>query len=217
VAQHAPDAAIEPAARRVLVADDHAPFRAAVGADLVWSGFDVCAEAGDAAAAVEAAVRERPDLCLLDVGMPGGGIAAARAIAARLPATKVVMLSASRSDEDVVAAFEAGAAGYLLKDIEAGALAAALERIVAGEIEMPRRVAERLFSELSRPPRVTRFRRRRTSDELTPAERTVLAALAAGRTTASIAADLGIARTLVRAHLDAILEKLRARRAAGAR
>jgi DNA-binding NarL/FixJ family response regulator len=217
VAQHAPDAASESEARRVVIADDHAPFRAAVAADLASSGFEVCAEAGDATAAVEAAVRERPDLCVLDVGMPGNGIAAARAITSAVRETRVVMLSASRSDDDVIAAFEAGAVGYLLKDIEAGALATALERIAAGEMEMPRRVAERLFSELGRPPRVSRFRRRRAPAELTSAERTVLAALAAGRATADVAADLGIPRPLVRAHVDAILEKLRARRASGPR
>jgi len=203
--------------RRVLIADDHPPFRAAVAADLAGSGFEVCAEADDAAAAVEAAVRERPELCLLDIRMPGSGIAAARSIAARVPGTKIVMLSASRSDEDVLDALEAGAAGYLLKDIEAGALATALERILAGEAQLPRRAAQRLLAELDPPARASRLRRRQPPGELTSRERSVLEAFAAGRSSAEVAADLGVPRSVVHGLVDGIFGKLRARRAADAR
>ena len=77
--------------------------------------FVVCALAADAAATVEGARRERPDLCLLEVGMPGNGIAATWEITACLPATRVVMLTDSRADGDLFAALRAGARGYLLK------------------------------------------------------------------------------------------------------
>ena len=104
---------------RVLVADDHAPTRediaTALGQD---GGFDVIATAEDAPGAVDAALREQPDLALLDVNMPGSGLAAAWEITARLPATRVVMLTISRDDSHVFAALRAGAAGYLLKDTE---------------------------------------------------------------------------------------------------
>ena len=85
---------------RVLIADDHAPTRQDVREAIEADGrLEVCGEVADAVAAVEAAVRERPDLCLLDVRMPGSGITAAWEISARLPATRVVMLTVSRDDE----------------------------------------------------------------------------------------------------------------------
>ena len=77
--------------------------------------FDVCAVAADAAQAVQAALWERPDVCLLDIRMPGNGVAAAWEIAARLPAAKIVMLTVSDDDADLFAALRAGADGYLLK------------------------------------------------------------------------------------------------------
>jgi DNA-binding NarL/FixJ family response regulator len=116
----------------VLLADDHALLRSEVRADLEEHGFRVCAEAGDADGAVEAALRERPDICLLDVQMPGSGIAAARAIHEQLPATRVVMLTVSRDEADVAAASEAGADAYLLKDLPAERLAAALADVLRG-------------------------------------------------------------------------------------
>src|SRR6266536_1528283 len=95
---------------RVLIADDHAPTRAVLRASVQQSGrFSVCAEVADGPAAVQAAVRELPDLCLLDVGMPGGGIAAARASTSRLPDTKVVILPALVEGDDFLQALAAGA------------------------------------------------------------------------------------------------------------
>jgi DNA-binding NarL/FixJ family response regulator len=121
----------------VLLADDHALLRGAVRADLEDHGYTICAEAGDAAGAVDAALRERPDIALLDVRMPGGGIEAARAISTAVPGTRVVMLTVSRNDADVRAAVAAGAVGYLLKDLPADRLAAALQDVLAGEHVLP--------------------------------------------------------------------------------
>jgi two-component system NarL family response regulator len=128
----------------VLLADDHAVVRGGVRADLEELGYRVCAEAGDADGAVEAALREQPDICLLDVSMPGGGIAAARAIALRLPRTRVVMYTISRDDDDIRAAIDAGAVGYVLKDVDLDKFAAALESVVAGRIVTPGRASEPL-------------------------------------------------------------------------
>jgi two-component system nitrate/nitrite response regulator NarL len=122
----------------VLLADDHAVARAGVRADLEASGYRICAEASDAEQAVAAALRELPDICLLDVGMPGGGIAAARAILERLPATRVVMLTISHDAHDVSAAAEAGAWGYVFKDDLPERLARALESVVRGQTAFPR-------------------------------------------------------------------------------
>jgi DNA-binding NarL/FixJ family response regulator len=126
----------------VLVVDDYAVVRGGVRADLEEIGYRVCAEAGDADGALEAALREHPDICLLDVSMPGGGIAAARAIAEQLPETRVVMFTISREDDDIRAAIEAGAVGYVLKDVDLEKLAAALESVVAGRIVTPFRASE---------------------------------------------------------------------------
>src|SRR5687767_1487114 len=84
---------------RVLLADDHAAVRSTVRADLDEAGFDVCAEASDADGALEAALNEQPDICLLDIRMPGNGLFAAWDITSHLPHTKVVMLTMSKSED----------------------------------------------------------------------------------------------------------------------
>jgi len=119
------------AAIRVLLADDHAPLREALRLDLEDEGFDVCCEAADGPGAVECAQRERPDVCLLDLRMPGGGLEALRSIVAAVPGAKVVVLTVSRDAEDVRAAEEAGASGFLLKDLAPGAIAETLRAVAA--------------------------------------------------------------------------------------
>lgn len=118
----------------VLLADDHATIRGAIRSDLEELGYEVCGEVGDGPAAVVAALEHRPELCLLDVGMPGGGIAAAREIAARVPETHVVMLTVSRDAGDVAASLAAGARGFVLKDVPSRGLDAALRAVLAGEV-----------------------------------------------------------------------------------
>ena len=106
--------------RRTLgdfVADDHAPIRVGVSDVLSSAGCRVVAEVGSADAAVEAAVRTRPDVCLIDVDMPGNGIQAVGRILERVPDTHVLMLTVSDTYEDLVDALREGAIGYLLKDI----------------------------------------------------------------------------------------------------
>jgi DNA-binding NarL/FixJ family response regulator len=121
----------------VLLADDHVVARRGIRADLEGFGFRICAEVGDAAAAIDAARRERPDVCLLDLRMPGGGIEAAREIAAWVPATRVVMLTASHDRNDIAAARAVGVAGYLFKDDDVETLTDAVERVAAGGTAFP--------------------------------------------------------------------------------
>jgi len=119
----------------ILLADDHAVIRSAIRADLEELGYEVCAEVGDADAAIAAAAEHRPGICLLDVEMPGGGgIAAASEIAALLPETRIVMLTVSRDDRDVVASAAAGAVGFVLKDVALDRLHAALLAVLEGEV-----------------------------------------------------------------------------------
>lgn len=123
-------AAPPPRALRVLIADDHVPTRKIVRRVLEADGFDVCAEAGAAQTAIDAAGREHPDVCLLDVHMPGSGITAAAAITARWPATAVVMLTVSHDERDVSDSMAAGARGYLLKGMDPTRLGQALRDVL---------------------------------------------------------------------------------------
>jgi two-component system, NarL family, nitrate/nitrite response regulator NarL len=194
----------------VLVADDHAPTRAGVRVVLAEGGFAIVAEAATADTAVDAALRERPDVCVLDVHMPGGGIAAAARISERLPDTVVVMLTVSREDEDLFAALRAGAAGYLLKDMDPDRLAPALRGVLAGEAAVPRTRVARVVEEFrsaERRPSLPLVRRR--GARLTSREWEVLELLRERRTTAEIAHRLGLSAVTVRRHISSILAKLR--------
>ena len=193
----------------VLLADDHAATRLGIRMSLEDGGFAVVAEAEAAAAAVDAALRERPDLCLLDVYMPGGGVAAAREIRTRLPDTRVVMLTVSVSEDDLFAALRAGAVGYLLKDTDPERLPLALRGVLEGEAALPRTLVARVIDEFRE-----REDRRRVpelqgvGDALTDRERDVLLGLRDGRTTAEIAQRLSISPVTVRRHVSEVLRKL---------
>ena len=194
---------------RVLIADDHPPTRAGVKAALERDGFLVCAQAADARSAIEAARSEHPDVCLLDIHMPGDGIHAAETISRELPDAAVVMLTVSRTDADLFNALRAGASGYLLKDIDPVRLPLALRGVLEGEAALPRRLVALLieeFRERKRRRRIPLVGRRGV--ELTDREWEVLELMKQGRTTDEIAARLFISPVTVRTHVSAILKKL---------
>jgi DNA-binding NarL/FixJ family response regulator len=201
----------EPRVLRVLIADDHAPTRTDVRRALENDlRFEVCGEAADAAEAVQIAVRERPDICLVDVRMPGSGLAAAWEIGARLPGTKIVVLTVSADDADLFAALRVGAVGYLLKTMDFRTLPHALEGVCSGEAAMqPSLVARVLECFHGREPR-----RRRlvgggpSTQRLTSREWEVLELLAQRRSTAEIARELVISQSAVRVHVAALVHKL---------
>jgi DNA-binding NarL/FixJ family response regulator len=201
-----------PAARelRILVADDHAPTRDDVRRAISDDGFVVCAEAANAAEAVQGALRTQPDMCLLDLRMPGHGVAAVWEIAARLPTTKIVMFTVSDDEADLFAALRAGAASYLLKDIDLRRLPQALRDVEEGKAAIPRELVAKM---------VDRFRateaRFRTVDtlvegrpRLTSREWDVLAALGQGLSTRQIARKLQLEPSGIRAHISALVRKL---------
>jgi DNA-binding NarL/FixJ family response regulator len=195
---------------RVLIADDHPPTRAGVRAALETDGFLVCAEASSAEEAVAGALRERPDICLLDIHMPGSGIAAAAAITEALPDAAVVMLTVSDEDNDLFDALQAGAAGYLLKDTNPARLPHALHGLLNGEAVLPRPLVAKLIAEYrdqSARRRLPIFGLRGV--KLTSREWQVLELLQDGLTTKEIAARLFISGPTVRTHVAAILRKLR--------
>jgi DNA-binding NarL/FixJ family response regulator len=189
----------------VLVADDHAPTREELRHALERDRrFEVCAEASDTPGAIQAAVHQRPDVCLLDVNMPGWGPAAAWEISSRLPHSKVVMLTVSRESADLLAALRAGAAGYLLKDVQPPELVGAIRTVHAGEALLAPAVATMLVEQLAAEDGAGAER----DDHLTPREREVLALLARGRANKVIARDLGVSERTVKTHVSNILAKL---------
>jgi DNA-binding NarL/FixJ family response regulator len=194
----------------VLIADDHAPTRAAIHSALEGHGFVVRAECADADGAVESALRLRPEVCLLDIRMPGNGIAAAAAISAKLPETAIVMLTVSHDESDFFDALRAGASGYLLKDTDPRQLPDLVGKVIRGEGVLSPSLVARLIEEFRE-----RGRRRRIAVgasrgvELTSREWEVLDLLRQGLSTAEIAQRLFIAQVTVRTHVASILRKLR--------
>ena len=195
---------------RVLLADDHAPTREDLRWALTQGGLQVCAEASDAAHAVQLALETSPDICLLDVRMPGGGVAAAWEISARLPTTKVVMLSVSDEDTDLFSALRAGAVGYLVKDLDLRLLPRALRDVADGRAAIPRALVARMVKQFH--TNEPRFRTTAMSTDLGPRltsrEWDVLAALSEGLSTREISRRLQIKPSGVRAHISALVHKL---------
>lgn len=164
----------------------------------------------NAIAAVDAAVAERPEVCLLDMNMPGGGgVRAATDITRALPHAAIVMLTVSSSDEDLFAALTAGAKGYLLKDLDLDELPDELRRVMAGEAVLPPGLAARLISEFRDRARRRRLPQVKGRDvELTQKEWDVLDGMREGRSTREIAERMYVSPVTVRSHVSSILKKL---------
>jgi DNA-binding NarL/FixJ family response regulator len=196
---------------RVLVADDHGPTREDVCRVLGSAeNFEVCAVAADAAAAVQAAMREQADVCLLDVRMPGSGVAAAWEIGARLPEARIVMLTVSDDDTDLFAALRAGADGYLLKTMDLTRLPAALAGVCIGEAAIQRTLVARVLARFhGREPRWRPVTVGGPAGQrMTSREWEVLELLAQGRSTAQIADELVLSASAVRVHIASVVRKL---------
>jgi DNA-binding NarL/FixJ family response regulator len=197
---------------RVLVADDHAPTRALVRDALERDSFEVVAEAATSDGAVALAATCLPDLVVLDIRMPGGGINAAASIASLDPAPAIVMLTVSRDDDDLFAALRAGASGYLLKGLKAEELPGRLRAVLAGEASLSGSLVAKLVTEFRRRERwrlLTSHEDRRR--RLTRREWEVLELMADGLTTAQIAERTYVNPVTVRTHIAAILRKLQVR------
>lgn len=193
---------------RILLADDHALFRKAL-ADLInrQPGFKVVAEAANGSEAVEQARRSKPDLVLMDVHMPQlDGIQATQQLVASLPGTRVVMLTVSEEDQDLVRAIQAGAHGYLLKKIEPETLFELLRGVFRGEAPLSRNTAMKILKRISERGGETIATT--AADALTEREVEVLKLLATGQTNKEIGARLDITENTVKNHLKNILGKL---------
>jgi DNA-binding NarL/FixJ family response regulator len=173
-------------------------------------GFQVCAMVADAPAAVQAAVLERPDVCVMDIRMPGGGLAAVWEITARLPQAKIVMLTVSEEDTDLFGALQAGAAGYLIKSMSFDRLPSVLRGACAGEAAMPRKLVARVLDRFN--TREPRWRHPVAGPgperRLTSREWEVLELLAEGLSTGQIASKLVLSASAVRVHIASAVHKL---------
>jgi len=183
---------------RVLIADDHAVVRQGLRTYLeLQDDIEVVGEAADGSAAVAAAGELGPDVVLLDLVMPGAdGLAALGALQAAAPATRVVVLTSFGDDERVFAALRAGAAGFLLKDVEPAELVRGIRTAFAGQAALSPAVATRVVEAVAH------------SDELTPRERDVLRLIARGQSNKRIALELGMAEKTVKTHVSHVLAKL---------
>ncbi len=200
---------------RLLVVDDHEVVRQGLVALLDRrDGFQVVAEAGTVAEAVEAARRFQPDIVVMDVRLPdGSGVEACREIRSELPATRVVMLTSYPDEEAVLSAIIAGASGYLLKQIRARDLTAALETVGRGGSLLDPAVTEKVLE------RVRRIATGGLSDELaalTAQEQRILLLVAEGKTNKEIAAEIYLSDKTVKNYVSSILSKLNLERRAQA-
>jgi len=193
----------------VILGEDQVVIRIGVRGALESGRVHVMAEAVTAEEAVAAAIRHRPDLCLLAVHLPGGGIAAAERIKTALPCTKIVMLTGSDRDDDLFASIRAGADGYLLKDTSAARLPEAIRGVLSGEAAIPRRLVARLVQDYrGRGRRVLHPSQSPLPVEITAREAEVVARLREGESTAEIARDLRISEVTVRRHISSVAHKL---------
>ena len=194
------DAIVDTAPVRVVVADDHPIWREAVERDLAGAGLLVVGVAGDGSKAVRVCAATRPDVLVCDLQMPGlSGVEVARAVAG---ATKVLVLSASGEQQDVLDAVKAGATGYLVKSATAGELVDAVRRTAAGDAVFTPGLAGLVLGEY----------RRTAADEqapkLTPRETEVLRLVAKGLTARQVAERLGLSHRTVENHVQNTLTKL---------
>ncbi|MBB3038155.1 DNA-binding NarL/FixJ family response regulator [Hoyosella altamirensis] len=194
------------AAIRIVIADDHPVVRDGIRAMLCSQGdFDVVGEAANTEEALLVVARKQPDLLLTDLRMPGGGVELIREVRVRFPNTHIVVLSTFSSSDDVRSAIEAGAHGYLLKDLGRAELADGIRAVAAGQT----RLAQAASASLIRAMQASH-------EGLAPREREILSMVADGLTNRQIARKLLISEATVKTHLQHLYSKLDVRDRASA-
>ena len=191
---------------RIVIADDHPLFREGVAHTLsAESDMQVVAQTDSADAAVRLTQEHIPDIVLLDIAMPGGGLNAARTIAAASPVSRIIMLTVSEDEDDLMSALKAGARAYVLKGVSAHELAAVVRAVHAGEVYVSPTLAAGLLMEMGGKWRGDPL------DALTERERAILELAAEGHTNREIGQSLHLAEKTVKHYMTNILQKLHVR------
>jgi DNA-binding NarL/FixJ family response regulator len=188
----------------VLIVDDHAVVREGLRTFLdLQEGIEVLGEAGDGEEALREADRLHPDVILMDLVMPGlDGVGAMRELRRRLAGSRVIVLTSFADDDRLLPAIQAGAAGYLLKNVKPSELARAVRAAHAGEALLDPAVAARLVAAIAAAPG------EEAPERLTPREREVLELIARGLSNKRIARELGLSEKTVKTHVGHVLAKL---------
>jgi NarL family two-component system response regulator LiaR len=190
----------------VLIVDDHGVVRQGLRTYLeLLDDIEIVGEAENGLEAVEQVRRHQPDIVLMDLEMPQmNGVEATRQVLALNASTKVIVLTSFSDDEMVFPAIEAGATGYLLKDIDPSELHQAIQAVHAGEVQLHPDIMKKLIQRMSAPPTESEF----AADDLTPREIEVLSLIAQGQSNREIAMTLSISEKTVKTHVGHILNKL---------
>jgi two-component system nitrate/nitrite response regulator NarL len=194
---------------RIVIVDDHALFRDGLATILAAEAdFEVVGQGGSADDAIRLARDLLPEIILLDIDMPGGGIPAARAIAIDCPVTKIVILTSSEDDDHLIEALKTGTRAYILKGVSARELLRILRAVEAGESYVPPALAASLLIEMHQPAGKPADN---LIDELTERERQILEGLASGSSNKEIGQKLFLAEKTVKHYITNILQKLQVR------
>jgi len=203
---------------RILLIDDHTLFRSGVRALLQRQpDFEVVDDAADGIEGFKRAKQHRPDVVLLDLNMPGlSGIETLQLLQQDLPDTAVIMLTVSEDVDELTCALREGACGYLLKNMEADALATMIRRAALGESVIAESMTQRLIAQMRSPVRaeetpasaLSKTSESRDSPALTPRERDIVRILSRGASNKDIARELDLAESTVKIHVRNVLRKL---------
>jgi DNA-binding NarL/FixJ family response regulator len=195
----------------VVIADDHTLFREGLAGIISGADdFEVVGQAGTMHDAVQLARDLLPDIILLDIDMPGGGLEAARMVAEECPVTRIVILTSSEEDDHLIGALKIGARAYVLKGVAARELLRILRAVSAGESYVPPMLAASLLLEM-REANSQQKQSISPLDELTPRERQILEGLAAGLSNKEIGEKLFLSEKTVKHYMTNVLQKLQVR------
>lgn len=197
---------------RVVIVDDHALFRDGLASILAAEpDIEVAGQGGTAQDAIHLAGDLLPEVILLDIDMPGGGLEAARRIATDCPVTKIVILTASEEDDHLISALKIGARAFILKGVAARELLRILRVVAHGESYVPPALAASLLLEMHEPSTLSRKQSDSPMDDLTGREREILESLAGGLSNKEIGEKLFLSEKTVKHYMTNILQKLQVR------
>lgn len=191
---------------RVVIADDHPLFREGVSKTLVdFANCEIVAECGNGDDALKAVCEHLPDIVLLDISMPGGGLEAARRIASACPVVRILMLTVSENESDVMAALEIGACGYVLKGIGGDELADIIKSVYEGGVYVSPALAARMLVDIKDHKRSELFD---LFSDLTAREEQILKHVSQGLSNKEIARALTLSEKTVKHYMTNVLQKL---------